>query len=149
MIPINGPMIGKEEIDAVVRVMKSGTLTHGLGMGTMVTEFEKAFAEFVKAKHAVAVNSGTAALHLALLSAGVKPGDEVILPSFTFVATAEIVVMAGAKPVFVDIDPKTYNMDPNKLEEYLKKRSQESEARSQNVRSWVFDSDSLILTPDP
>lgn len=123
MIHINTPKIGKEEIEAVTKVLKSGTLTHGLGMGPMVTGFEKAFAEFVKAKHAVAVNSGTAALHLALLAAGIKPGDEVILPSFTFVATAEIVVMAGAKPVFVDIDPETFNISPKKIVKAVTKKT--------------------------
>ncbi len=110
MITINAPQIGQEEIDAVVKVMKSGILTHGIGAGPMVTKFEKAYAESVKAKHAIAMNSGTAALHSALAAAGVKKGDEVILPSFTFVATAEVVVMLQAKPVFVDIDPETYTI---------------------------------------
>ena len=116
IIPINAPQIGKEEIEAVVKVMKSGGLTHGLGAGPMVTEFEESFSGFAKAKHGVAMNSGTAALHSALVAAGVGQGDEVILPSFTFVATAEVVVMAGAKPVFVDIDPDTYNVSPDKIE---------------------------------
>jgi len=109
MIPINGPQIGEEEIKAVVKVMKSGVLTHGLGAGPMVTKFEKKFAKFVKAKHAIAVNTGTSALHLTITGAGIKQGHEVILPSFTFVATAEVIAMAGAKPVFVDINPETYN----------------------------------------
>ena len=123
MIPINAPQIGEEEIEAVTKVLKSGTLTHGLGMGPMVTKFEEAFAKFVNAKHAIAVNSGTAALHLALLGTGVKAGTEVILPSFTFVATAEIVVMAGAKPVFVDIDPETYDISPKKIEKAITKKT--------------------------
>lgn len=116
MIPINAPQIGEEEIEAVVKVMKSGGLTHGLGAGPMVTKFEKSFSGFAKAKHGVAMSSGTAALHSTLVAAGVGQGDEVILPSFTFVATAEVVVMAGAKPVFVDIDPDTYNVSPDKIE---------------------------------
>jgi len=119
MIPINAPQIGKEEIEAVVKVLESGILTHGLGAGPMVTKFEKEFAKFVGAKHAIAVNTGTAALHLALSSANIKTGDEVILPSFTFVATAEVVVLAGAKPVFVDIDPETYNISPDKIEKCI------------------------------
>jgi dTDP-4-amino-4,6-dideoxygalactose transaminase len=123
MIPINAPQIGQEEIDAVVKVLKSGNLTHGLGAGPMVTEFEKAFAKFVKTKHAIAVNTGTAALHLAIAGADVKPGDEVILPSFTFVATAEVVVIAGAKPVFVDIDPETYNISPKEIEKVITKKT--------------------------
>jgi perosamine synthetase len=123
MIPINAPQIGEEEIEAVVKVMKSGVLTTGLGAGPMVTKFEESFAEFVKAKHAIAMNTGTAALHSSLAAIGVKHGDEVILPSFTFVATAEVVVIAGAKPVFVDIDPDTYNISPQKIEKAITKKT--------------------------
>jgi len=123
MIPINAPQIGEEEIKAVVRVMKSGILTHGLGAGPMVTRFEKAFAKFAKAKQAIAVNTGTSALHLAIAGAGIKRGDEVILPSFTFVATAEVIAMVGAKPVFVDIDPETYNISPEKIEKAVTKKT--------------------------
>ena len=123
MIPINAPQIGKEEIDAVVKVLESGVLTHGLGAGPIVTKFEKNFAKFMGAKHAIAVNTGTAALHLALAAANLKTGDEVILPSFTFVATAEVVVMAGAKPVFVDINPETYNISPEKIEKAITKKT--------------------------
>jgi dTDP-4-amino-4,6-dideoxygalactose transaminase len=123
MISINAPQIGKEEIDAVVKVLRSGILTHGLGAGPMVTKFEKEFAEFVGAKHAIAVNTGTAALHLALAAADIQVGDEVILPSFTFVATAEVVVMTGAKPVFVDINPETYNISPEKIEKAITKKT--------------------------
>jgi len=123
VIPINAPQIGEEEIEAVVKVLKSGMLTHGLGAGPMVKRFEEEFARFVNAKHAVAVNSGTAALHMAIVAADIKRGDEVILPSFTFVATAETVVMAGAKPVFVDIDPETYTISPEKVEEAVSKKT--------------------------
>jgi dTDP-4-amino-4,6-dideoxygalactose transaminase len=112
MIQINAPQIGEEEIKAAIRVMKSGVLTHGLGAGPMVTQFENAYAKSVKAKYAVAMNSGTAALHSALATMGVKHGDEVILPSFTFVATAEVIVWQGARPVFVDIEPETYTISP-------------------------------------
>lgn len=123
MISINSPQIGQEEIEAVVKVMKSGRLTHGLGAGPMVTQFEEDFAEFVKAKHAIAVNTGTSALHLAIASAGIEPGDEVILPSFTFVATAEMVVMVGGKPVFVDIDPETYTVSVKEVEKAITKKT--------------------------
>lgn len=123
MIQINAARIGKEEIEAVVKVMKSGGLTHGIGAGPMVTEFENAFAGFVKAKHAVAVNTGTAALHATLMVAGVKTGDEVILPSFTFVATGEVVVMIGAKPVFVDIEPDTYDVSPEAVGRAITKKT--------------------------
>ena len=123
MIPINAPQIGEEEIAAVVKVMTSRALTHALGAGPMVTKFEKAFAKFVRAKQAIAVNTGTAALHLAITAAEVKRGDEVILPSLTFVATAEVVAMAGAKLVFVDIDPETYNVFPRKIEKAITKKT--------------------------
>jgi dTDP-4-amino-4,6-dideoxygalactose transaminase len=123
MIPINAPQIGKEEIEAVVKVMKSGMLTHGLGAGPMVAQFEKDFAAFMKAKQGIAVNTGTAALHLSLAGAGVGPGDQVILPSFTFVATAEVVAMTGAKPVFVDIDPETYNISAKTIEKAITRKT--------------------------
>lgn len=123
MIPINAPQIEEEEIEAVVKVMKSGRLTHGLGAGPMVRKFEKAFAKFVEAEHAIAVNTGTSALHLSVIGAGVEQGDEVILPSITFVATAEAVAMAGGKPVFVDIDPKTYNLSTEEIEKAITKNT--------------------------
>ena len=72
MIPINAPQIGEEEIEAVVKVMKSGVLTHGLGTGPMVTKFEKAFAKLVKARHAIAVNTGTSALHSVIIGTGIE-----------------------------------------------------------------------------
>lgn len=123
MIPINLPIIGKEEIKAVTNVLKTGPLTNALGLGPNVTAFEKDFAKFANVSYAVAVNTGTAALHLAVMSTGLKPGDEVILPSFTFVATAEAVIMAGGKPVFVDINPKTFNINPEKIEEKITKKT--------------------------
>ena len=123
MININAPQIGQAEIDAVVRVLKSGLLTHGIGAGPMVIEFEKSFAKYMKAKHAVAVNTGTSALHSALATVGVEAGDEIILPSFTFVATAEVVVWCRAKPVFVDIDPITYTLSPREVERAVTKKT--------------------------
>jgi len=123
MIPTNAPQIGEEEIEAVVKVMKSSNLTHGLGAGPMVKQFEESFARFAEAKHAIAVSSGTAALHLAVLVAGLQHGDEVILPSFTFVATAEAVVIGGAKPVFVDINPETYTISPKEVEKAITKKT--------------------------
>jgi dTDP-4-amino-4,6-dideoxygalactose transaminase len=123
MIQINAPQIDQKEIEAVVKVLKSGILTHGLGAGPMVVEFENSFARYVEAKHAIAMNTGTAALHVALASVGVKAGDEVILPSFTFVATAEVVVFTGAKPVFVDINPETYTVSPKAIEKAITKKT--------------------------
>jgi dTDP-4-amino-4,6-dideoxygalactose transaminase len=123
LIPINLPKIGEEEIEAVVKVMRSGALTSALGAGPMVTQFEKNFAKFAGVKHAIAVNTGTAALHSAIVAAGVQQGDEVILPGFTFVATAEAVVMAGGKPVFTDIDPETYNISPAEIQKNITKKT--------------------------
>ena len=118
-IPFHLPDISNEEIQEVVGVLQSGWIT----TGPKVKEFEKRFAEFIGVKHAVAVNSCTAALHLALEAIGLKEGDEVILPPFTFGATAEVVRYFGATPIFVDIDERTMNMDPVKFEEYLSSHS--------------------------
>jgi len=115
MIPINAPQIDEREIEMVTKVLKSGFLTSRVGSSSMVASFEQGYARFVEAKHAVAVNSGTAALHMTLSAAGIMPSDEVILPSFTFVATAEAVALCGAKPVCVDINSQTYNIDPEKF----------------------------------
>jgi len=123
LIPINLPKIGEEEIEAVVKVLRNGPLTNALGAGPAVTQFEKKFAEFSAAKHAIAMNTGTAALHSAIAAAGVKQGDEVILPSFTFVATAEAVVLAGGNPVFADIDPETYNISPVAIAEAVTRKT--------------------------
>lgn len=118
-ISINMPQIDEQEIKIVTEVLKSGILTSRLGEGPMATKFESAFAKFAKVKHAIAVNNGTAALHMALLAAETTSDNEVIVPSFTFVATAEAVALIGAKPVFVDIDPNTYNISPEKAEEAI------------------------------
>ena len=123
MIPINLPKIGEDEVQAVIKVLRSGMLTSGLGAGPKVTEFEKNFAAFAGVTHAVAVNTGTAALHSAVVASGINQGDEVILPSFTFVATAEAVVLAGGKPVFTDIEAKTYNLSPTAVEKAITKKT--------------------------
>lgn len=107
-IPITKPYVGEEEALAAAEAVRSGWLVQG----PRVAEFEDAVAEYVGARHAIATSNCTAALHLALLCRGIGPGDEVIIPSFTFVATANAVLHAGATPVFVDIDPRSYNLDP-------------------------------------
>jgi len=116
IIRINQPLLSKDETDAVTDVLKSGILTEKSGMGPRTLEFEKEFARYVGAKHAVAMSSGTAALHSALAVTGVKPGDEVVVPSFTFHATAEAVLMCGGEPVFADIDPETYTVTTETVE---------------------------------
>lgn len=112
MIILSRPSIGEQEIEAVVEVMRSGMLASG----ARVLEFEERFAATVGSEHAVAVGSGTAALHIGLLAAGLGPGDEVIVPSFTFAATANSVRMAGADPVFVDVDPDDFTIHARHIE---------------------------------
>ena len=119
MIQIARPYIGREEIDAVVNVMNSGQLAQG----PRVKEFEKAFAEYIGVKYAIAVSSGTSALHLALLAHGIGTGDEVITTPFTFIASANSIMLTGAKPIFVDIDPVSYNLDPTQIEEKITART--------------------------
>ena len=101
------------------RLVTSGSFI----LGQEVEQFEREFAAYVEAKHCVAVNSGTSALHLALLASGVGPGDEVITTANTFIATAEVISYAGAKPVFVDIDPDTANIDPKAIEQAITPRT--------------------------
>ena len=114
-IPVAKPIIGRRERRAVNRVLRSG----GLAQGPRVAEFEKNFSRYVQDRECVAVNSGTSALHLSLLSLGIGPGDEVIVPSFTFAATANSVALVGATPVFVDIDRDTFNIDPSLIEQAI------------------------------
>jgi len=110
-IPIAAPSLGPEEIESAIRVLCSGQLAQGAA----VADFERRFAAYTGTKHAVAVNSGTAALHVALLAAGIGPGDEVITTPFTFVATANAILYCGARPVFADIEPDTFNISPEEI----------------------------------
>ena len=114
-IPIARPVIDEEEIEAVTRVLKSGILAHG----EEVENFEREFAEYIGVKHAVAVVNGTVALDLALKALGIGPGDEVVTTPFTFIATANSILFQGAKPVFADIDLRTYNIDPEQVKEKI------------------------------
>jgi len=107
-VPIAQPRAGEEEIEGVTRVLRSGMFAQG----PVVAEFEGNFARYCGVRHAIAVNSGTAALHAALACAGIGPGDEVIVPSFSFIATATCVSMCGARPVFADVDPEYFTIDP-------------------------------------
>jgi perosamine synthetase len=111
-IPLSAPDVTEAEIDAVVSVLR----TPRLSIGPKMAEFEESVAEFVGVPHAVAVSSGTAGLHLCLRALGIGDGDEVILPSFTFIAAGNVILYERARPVFVDIDPLTLNLDPEKLE---------------------------------
>jgi dTDP-4-amino-4,6-dideoxygalactose transaminase len=115
MIPIAKPQLDQAEIDAVSDVLRSGIIAEG----QRVAQFEEAFAEYTGTDHAVAVNSGTAALHAALLAHGIGRGDEVITSSFSFIATGNSVLFTGARPVFADICADTFNLDPKLIEEKI------------------------------
>src|SRR3979411_3471298 len=118
-VPITKPSLGEEEARAAYASIKSGWVPQG----PKVAEFEKAVASYVGAKHGIATTSCTTGLHLALAAAGIGPGDEVIVPSFTFIASPNAILYTGATVVFADIDPRTYNIDPNDIEHRITKRT--------------------------
>ena len=111
-VRLGWPDTGEPELDEVREVLESGMLT----MGPKVEEFEAGVAKACEVEHALAVSSGTAALHLAVLACRLEPGDEVLVPAYTFPATANVVALAGLTPVLVDVDPETMNIDPAKVE---------------------------------
>src|ERR1700733_13130180 len=110
-IPLAQPDITQAEVEAVIDVLHSGTLS----IGPRVEQFEAACAKVAGRRHGVGVSSGTAGLHLAMIAAGIKPGDEVITTPFSFVASANCILFVGGTPVFVDIDPQTLNLDIDKV----------------------------------
>jgi perosamine synthetase len=119
MIYMAKPQIGAEEKQAVMEVLDSGMLAQG----PRVKAFEEAFAEMCGTKHAIATSSGTTALHLALLAHGIGAGDEVVTSAFTFIASANSILFTGARPVFVDIDPRTFNLDVDLIEAAITPRT--------------------------
>jgi dTDP-4-amino-4,6-dideoxygalactose transaminase len=119
MIPIARPLMGEEEKRAVIAVLESGQLAQG----EKVAEFEGRFAAFCGVKHAIATSSGTAALHTVLLAHGIGPGDEVITTPFTFIASANSILFTGAKPIFVDIEEDSYNINPALIVEKITSRT--------------------------
>jgi dTDP-4-amino-4,6-dideoxygalactose transaminase len=118
-VPFHRPSIGEDEIRAVVETLRSGWIT----TGPRVKELEERFAAYVGARHAVAVNSGTAAIHLALVAAGLGPGDAILTSPLTFPATTEAAIYCGAEPLFADVDPTTLNLDPERAAEALEKHA--------------------------
>ncbi|NPV85292.1 MAG: DegT/DnrJ/EryC1/StrS family aminotransferase [Anaerolineae bacterium] len=118
-IPISKPFFGEEELLAVQEPLKTGWVVQG----PKVAEFERLFAQYTGARHAIATTSCTTALHLALMALGIGPGDEVILPSFTWVATANVIEIQRAKPVFVDIELETFQIDINQIERAITPRT--------------------------
>ncbi|MBR1368162.1 aminotransferase DegT [Methanocalculus chunghsingensis] len=119
MIPIAQPDLGDEEVEAATEVIRSGMLASG----PKVAAFEEAFAGYCSTQHAIATSNGTTSLHAGLLAAGIGPGDEVIVPAFTFFATASTIAMCGATPVFADVDPKTFTIDPASVAEAITQKT--------------------------
>src|SRR6266550_9092803 len=118
-LPLSRPSIGPQEIEEVTACLRSGWLTSG----PRVARFEEAFAETVGAAHGVATSSATGGLHLALLAAGVGPGDEVVTTPMTWAATGNMILAVGARPVFVDVDPATLNIQPEAVERAVTPRT--------------------------
>ena len=119
MIPIASPQIGLEEREAVDRVLQSGIIAQG----PEVAKFEEEFAKMCGVKYAVATSNGTTAGHLVMIASGIGPGDEVITTPFTFFATASVIIMAGAKPVFVDVEENGFCLDPNQIESAITEKT--------------------------
>jgi len=119
-IPVSQPALGPEEQKLVDKAIRTGWISY---LGEYVQEFEEGFADFCGVKYGCSVSSGTAALHLALLALGIGPGDEVIVPSLTFVATANVVTFTGARPVFVDVRGEDFNIDPEEIEKAITKKT--------------------------
>ena len=120
MIPVCEPKLGKKELENVIDCIKTNWIS---SKGKYITEFEEKFSQYCGAKYGIATSNGTTALHLALASVGIKSGDEVIIPDFTMIATANSVTYTGAKLVLVDSEPETWNIDPNKIEEKITERT--------------------------
>ncbi len=119
-IPIAEPTLGKEEEELVLDALRSGWIS---STGKYIQTFEEEFAKFCGVKYAITTSNGTAALHLCLVAANIGPGDEVIVPSMTFVATANVVSYTGAKPIFVDSEKETWNIDPDEIKEQINSRT--------------------------
>lgn len=120
MIPVNSPVITQDSKDLVAKALEEGWISSA---GPYVEQFEREFASYLGVKHAISVSTGTAALHIALLSAGIKAGDEVIVPAFTMAASWMAIMYLGAIPVFVDVDPVIYTLNPDLIESVITKKT--------------------------
>jgi len=120
MIPVNAPLITKESKQLVSQALKEGWISSA---GPYINDFETEFARYLGVKHAISVNTGTAALHIALLAAGIGAGDEVIVPAFTMAASWMAVMYTGATPIFIDVEPDNYTIDPNLIENAITKHT--------------------------
>lgn len=118
-IPLARPCLGEEEVREVAKVIRSGMLS----LGPRLPEFERQFAKYIGTKHAIAVNSGTSGLHLCIKALNINPGDEVITTPFSFVASSNPVLFEGGRPVFADIEERTYNIDPENIEKAITRRT--------------------------
>jgi perosamine synthetase len=142
-LPFALPLIGEEEISEVIDTLRSGWIT----TGPRIQQFEEEFARYIGCKHAVAVNSCTAALHLGLHAIGLKRGDKVLTTPYTFAATAEVIHYFGAHPVFVDIQPETLNIDPEKIRERLEARRPRERIKAVipvHIGGWPCKMDSIL-----
>lgn len=140
MINVACPIIGKKERKLIKEVLDSKILASG----KYVSGFEQSFAKYCGTKYGIATSNGTTALHTALLMCGVKPKDKVITTSFSFIATANSILFCGTKPIFVDIDPKTFNIDPIKLEETLKKEKNVKAVLIVHLYGLTCDMDAIL-----
>src|SRR5512147_2626824 len=142
MIPISKPMIGEAEKQAVMEVLDSGMLAQG----PRTARFEERFAQVCGVQHAIATSSGTTALHIALLANGIGEGDEVITTPFTFIASANSILFTGAKPVFVDVDPETFNLNPALIEKAITPRTKA--VMPVHLYGYVCDMDAIQFVAD-
>ena len=148
-IPIAKPYIGKEESDLVLETIRDNWITGG----KKVEEFEKRIAKLTESKYAIACSNGTVAIYMALVAMGIKQGDEVIVPDFTFIASANACILAGANPVFCDIDPKTYNIDVKSAEKVLSSKTKAimpvhiygQSVDMQSVLSFALEHDLMVI----
>lgn len=150
MIPVNEPLLGNEEFTKVLACLKTNWIS---SQGKYLTQFEEKFAHYCGLNYGISTTSGTTALHLALAAAGVGPGDEVLIPTFTMAATAFAVRYCGATPVLIDSEPETFNMDPERVSSYLRKQEKRGKVKVKvilpvHMYGHPVDMDPLLIMAD-